>query len=55
VNRLPVTHDDGVNRRVLPRAQTLEAKLRFLIGKGAGDVHGEEQRRDLTNHGASLL
>jgi hypothetical protein len=50
-----VARNDGVNRRVLPRAQTREAKLSFVIGKGAGNVHGEEQRRDLTNHGASLL
>jgi hypothetical protein len=55
VNRLLVARNDGVNWRVLPRTQTLEAKLSFVIGKGAGDVQGEELRRDLTNHGASLL
>ncbi len=51
VNRLLVARNDGVNRRILPRAQTLEAKLSSLVGKGAGDVQGEELRCDLTNHG----
>lgn len=55
VNRLLVARNDGVNRRILPRAQTLEAKLSFVIGKGGRDVQGEELRRDLTNHEASLL
>src|SRR5712671_448846 len=55
VNRLLVARNDGVKRRVLPRAQTLEGKLSLVIDKGAGDVHGEEHRHDLTNHGASLL
>src|SRR6266576_6465775 len=54
MNRLLVARHDGVSRRVLPGAQTLEAKLSFVIGKGAGNIHGEEQRRDPTNHGASL-
>src|SRR5207247_4124583 len=51
VNRLLVARNDGVNRRILPRAQTLEAKLSSVVGKGAGDVQGEELRCDLTNHG----
>ena len=38
VNRLLVARHDGVNRRVLPRAQTLEAKLSFVIRKGARKV-----------------
>src|SRR5262249_31420139 len=54
VNRVLVAGHDSVNRRVLPRAQTLETKLGFVIVKGAGDVQGEELRRDLANHGASV-
>ena len=44
VNRLLVARNDGVNRWVLLRAQTLEAKLSVVIAKGARNVHGEEQR-----------
>jgi hypothetical protein len=50
-----VARNDGVNRRVLSRAQTLKAKLILVIGKSVGNVYGEEQRRNLTNHGPSLL
>ena len=50
-----VACNDGVNGRVLPGAQTPEAKLICVIGKSAGNVQGEELRRDLTNHGQSLL
>ena len=55
VNRLLVARNDGVNRRVLPRTQTLEAKLSFVIGKGGEDVLSEELRRNLTNHWAPPL
>ena len=43
-----------MERRVLPRAQTLEAKLVLVVSERAGNVRGEEQRRDLTDHGVSL-
>jgi hypothetical protein len=52
MNRMLIARNDGVNRRGLPRAQTLEAKLVVVIGKGARNVHGEELRCDLTDHGA---
>jgi len=55
VNRALVARNDGVNRRVMPRAQALETKLISVIGKSAGNVHGEELRRDLANHWPSLL
>ena len=55
VNRLLAARNDGVNRWVLPPAQTLEAKLSFVIGKGARNIRGEEYRHDLANHWASLL
>src|SRR6516164_7438061 len=55
VNRTLVARNDGVNRRVMPRAQALETKLISVIGKSAGNVHGEELRRDLTDHWPSLL
>ena len=43
-----------MDRRVLPRAQTLEAKLVLVVSERAGNVRGEEQRRDLTDHGVSV-
>src|SRR6516164_3645470 len=55
VNRTLVARNDGVNRRVVPRAQALETKPISVIGKSAGNVHGEELRRDLTDHWPSLL
>src|SRR5215472_10063309 len=55
MNLMLVARNNGVNRRVLPGAQTLKAKLIFVISKSAGDVHGEELGRDLTDHGPSLL
>jgi hypothetical protein len=54
VNRVPVARHDGVDRRILPRPQTFEAKLVFVIGDRAGNIRGEELRCDLTDHGASV-
>ena len=31
--------------RILPRPQTFEAELFFVIGERGGNVHGEEQGR----------
>jgi hypothetical protein len=55
MNRMLVAGNDGVNRRVLPRAQTLETKLILVIGKSSGNVPGEELRRNLTDDGPSLV
>jgi len=55
MNRMLVALNDGINRRVLPRAQTLEAKLVLVIGESSGNVPGEEHGRNLTDHGRSLL
>jgi hypothetical protein len=54
MNRVLVARNDGVLRRILPRTQTLEAKLRLVIRKGPGYVQSEELRRDPTNHGIPL-
>ena len=35
VNRVLIARYDGVNRRILPRSQTLEAKLVLVIGERA--------------------
>ena len=50
VNRVLVTRHDGVHRRILPCPSTLKAKLVFVVGERAGNVRGEELRRDLTDH-----
>ena len=50
VNRVLVPRHDGVHRRILPRPQTLEAKLVFVVGERSGNVRGEELRCDLTDH-----
>src|SRR6266849_3471269 len=42
------------DRRILPRPQTFEAKLACVIGERCGNVHGEEHRRNLTDHVPSL-
>jgi hypothetical protein len=46
LNRALVTSNDCVDRRILPRAQTFEAKLVFVIGEGDGNVLNEELRRN---------
>src|SRR5438309_7444574 len=45
----------GIDRRILPLPQTFEAKLVFVIGERSGNVYGEEQRYNLTDHVPSLL
>ena len=45
---------DGIDGRILPRPQALEAKLVFVIGERTGNVGGEELRCDLTDHGSSV-
>jgi hypothetical protein len=63
MNHLLVARHDGVDRRILPRPQTFETKLACVIGECCGNVDsrapvstgdGEEHRRNLTEHGASL-
>src|SRR5271170_5653981 len=54
VNRVLVTRHNGVDRWILPRPLTLEAKLVLVIGERAENVRGEEQRRDLTDHWPSV-
>lgn len=54
VNRLLIARNDGLNRRVLPRAQTLEAEVIFVVDKSAGRLHGVELRRHPTDYGPSL-
>ena len=44
-----------MDRRILPRPQTFEAKLVFVIGERRGNVYGEEYRHNLTDHLPSLL
>jgi hypothetical protein len=55
MNRVLVARNDGVDWRILPRAQTFEAELVFVIGEGGRNVRGEELRRDLTDHELSLV
>ena len=55
MDRVRVARNDGVDWRVLPRAQTLEAELFFVISESGGNVRGEELRRDLTDHKPSLV
>jgi hypothetical protein len=63
MNHLLVARHDGVDRRILARPQTCETKLGGVIGERCGNVRsrarvstgdGEEHRRNLTDHGASL-
>src|SRR5260370_658073 len=54
MNHLLVARHDGVDRRILPRHQTCEAKLACVIGERCGNVHGEEYGRNLTEHVPSL-
>jgi hypothetical protein len=55
MNRVLVAFNDGVYRRMLPRAQTFEAKLVLVIGESGRNVSSEELRRDLTDHEPSLV
>jgi hypothetical protein len=52
VNGVLVAGHNGINRRVLPCSQTFETKLVFVIGERSRNIGGEEQRYDLTDHGA---
>src|SRR5215831_8728441 len=52
VDSVVVARDDGVDGRVLPGAETVEAKFVSVIGERRGDVDGEELRGDLADHGA---
>jgi hypothetical protein len=54
VNRVLVAGRDGVDRRILPRPQTFEAELVFVIGDRSGNIGGKELRCDLTDHGESV-
>ena len=54
VNRVLVPRHDGVDGRIVPRSQTLEAKLFLVISERAGNVGGEELRCNLANHGLSV-
>jgi hypothetical protein len=55
MNHLLVARHDGIDRRILPRPQTCEAKLACVIGERCGNVHGEEHGCNLADHGPSLL
>ncbi len=55
MNRVLVARNDGVEWRILPRAQTFEAEFFFVIDKSGGNVRGEKLRRDLTDHESSLV
>src|SRR5687767_9732415 len=50
VNPLIVAPDDGVNGRVEPAAETLEAERVAVIGERRGHVGCEELRRNLPDH-----
>src|SRR5262245_10026512 len=50
VDSVLVTCDDSVHRRVLPSAETVEAKFILVIGQRRRDVHGEELGRNLVDH-----
>src|SRR3954462_12535171 len=50
VDSVLVTRDDSVLRRVLPGAETVEAKFVFVISNSRRDVRGEELGRDLADH-----
>lgn len=39
MNHLLVARHDGVDRRILPRPQTFEAKLGSVVGERSGNVH----------------
>ncbi len=47
-----VAHDDSVDRRVIPRADTVEAKSVLVVREGRSHFRGEELGCDLPNHGA---
>jgi hypothetical protein len=55
MNRVLVARNHGIDWRILPRTQTFEAELIFVIGESGGKVRGEELRRDLTDHESSLV
>lgn len=50
VNSVVVADEDGVDRGILPGADTGESELVLIPGDGAGDVGGEENGDDLANH-----
>jgi hypothetical protein len=45
MNSVLVARDDGVDRRVMPRAQTFKPKLVPVIRESGSQVRGEELRR----------
>jgi len=47
-----VARDDRVDRRVIPRAETVEAEFVLVICERRGHFDGEELRRDLPDHWA---
>jgi hypothetical protein len=52
VHAVLVARDDGVDRRVIPSADTVEAKFVLVIREGGSHFRGEELGRNLPNHGA---
>ena len=46
-----IAGDDGVDGRILPRSQTLEAQFVFGVGEGGRDIGGGELGSDLADHG----
>jgi hypothetical protein len=52
VNRVLVAGHNGIDRRILPRPQTFEAELVFVIVECCGNIDREELRCDLADNGA---
>ena len=54
VDGVLISRNDGIEGRILPRAQTLEPKLGFVVSKSARNIEGEELGGDQPNHRESL-
>jgi hypothetical protein len=50
VDSLLVSGDDGIDRRIIPRAETFEAQPVSVVCEGRRQVRREELGRDLANH-----
>src|SRR5581483_11205280 len=55
MNRSLITRHNGVDRRILPRSQTLKSQLLFIVGKRGRYIESEEYRCDLADHRPSVL
>jgi hypothetical protein len=52
MNSVLVARDDGIDRRVIPSAETFEAKFVPVVRESRRQVCGEELGRDLADHRA---